>query len=306
MIINKTFLIFILFITALSGCSQVQIISVEKLRLPESGKFYHPKLDDSGNIMLLTSENYTGLQLYNLKTKELKPITEGEGAGYSPLISDDGETIFFTQNEYIQNRLFSKLLMYHVPTGVTDQVAPAARDLSMISIIKDQMYYRADGQMKSAPMRSGAPETSGELGVGIENRKLMVYTTGQTKILDPFGNESYIWPSVSPDGKRILAYAMGKGAFICDAEGKLIAELGNIEAPVWAADGYITGMTTKGDSHQITAAEIVMLNIQTGKKLTVSPEGVISMYPSVSLSAEKIAFQSVDGDIYIVTYDITP
>jgi hypothetical protein len=306
MITNKSLLIFFLFIAALSGCAQVQIISMEKLPLPESGKFYHPKLDNSGNLMLLTSENYKGLQFYNLKTRELKLITEGDGAGYSPFVSGDGGTILFTLNEFIQNRLFSKLMTYHVPTGVTDQVAPAARDLSILFHTRDQMVYRADGQMKTARIGQGTSVTSGEMAVGIENRKLMVYKTGQTQRLDPLGNESYIWPSVSPDGKRILAYAMGKGAFICDPEGKLINELGNIEAPVWADNDYIAGMVTKDDGHQITASEIVMLNIRTGKKMTISPEGVISMYPSVSLPNNKMAFQSVEGDVYILTYDITP
>jgi Tol biopolymer transport system component len=306
MITNKSLPIILLFFAALSGCAQVQITSLEKLALPQSGKFYHPKLDDSGNLMLLTSENYKGLQLYNVKTRELKVITDGDGAGYSPHISNDGETVLFTRNEFIQNRLFSKLMAYQVPNGVTDQVAPAARDLSLLSITKHQMVYRADGQMKSARIGSGTSVSSGEMGVGIDDRKLMVYTAGQTKRLDPYENESYIWPSVSPDGRRILAYAMGKGAFICDREGKLITELGNIEAPVWADNGYIAGMITKEDGHQITAAEIVLINIGTGKKQTISPEGVISMYPSVSLPAKKMAFQSMDGDIYIITYDITP
>jgi Tol biopolymer transport system component len=306
MITYKSLFIFLLFFASLSGCAQVQIISVEKLQLPGSGKFYHPRLDDSGNLMLLTSENYTGLQLYNLKTKELKSISEEEGAGYSPHISGDGGTILFTQNEYIQNRLYSKLMAYHESNGTTDQVAPAVRDLSMLSVTKDQMVYRADGQLKSARIGPGTPGSSGEIAVGIDDRKLMVYTAGQTKRLDPFENESYIWPSVSPDGNRILAYAMGKGAFICDPEGKLIAELGNIETPVWADNGTVAGMITEGDGHQITAAGIVFVNIRTGTNQTISPEGVISMYPSVSITAKKIAFQSMEGDIYIVTYNINP
>jgi Tol biopolymer transport system component len=306
MITNKSLPIILLFFAALSGCAQVQIISVEKLQLPESGKFYHPKLDDSGNLMLLTSEYYKGIQLYNLKTRELKLITDGDGAGYSPHISDDGETVLFTQNEFIQNRLFSKLMAYQVPAGATDQVAPAARDLSSLFQSGDQVVYRADGQLKTARISSSISGSSGEMAVGIDDRKLMVYTAGQAKRLDPFENESYIWPSVSPDGKRILAYAMGKGAFICDPDGKLITELGNLEAPVWADNGFIAGMITKEDGHQITESEIVMLNIRTGRKLTISPRGAISMYPSVSLPNKKMAFQSAEGDIYILTYDITP
>jgi Tol biopolymer transport system component len=304
MIANKSLLIFSFFIASLSGCAQVQINSIEKLLLPESGKFYHPKLDESGNLLLLTSENYTGLHLYNLKTKELKLISGGNGAGYSPFISGDGETILFTQNEFVQNRLFSKLMAYHVPGGTIDQVAPPARDLSPLFRTTNQLVYKVDGQIKSA--RIGTAESTGETAVGIDNQYLMLYQTGNAKKLEPYDKESYIWPSISPDGKQILAYAMGKGALICDLNGKLVKELGNIEAPVWADNGYIAGMITRQDGHQIIAAEIVMLNIRTGKKLPISPEGIIAMYPSVSLSNKKMAFQTAEGDIYILTYQIIP
>jgi len=304
MIANKSLLIFSFFIASLSGCAQVQISPVEKLLLPETGKFYHPKLDESGNLLLLTSENYTGLHLYNLKTKELKMISGENGAGYTPFISRDGETILFTQNEFVQNRLFSKLMAYHVPGGTTDQVAPPARDLSPLFKTRDQVVNRTDGQIKSA--RIGNTGSSGETAVCIDNQNLMLYQTGNAKKLEPYEKESYIWPSISPDGKQILAYAMGKGAFICDLNGKLVKELGNIEAPVWADNGYIAGMITKQDGHQITAAEIVMLNIRTGKKQTISPEGAISMYPSVSIPNKKMAFHSAEGNIYVLTYQIIP
>jgi hypothetical protein len=306
MITTRFLIIIFLFFASFSGCAQVQIISTEKLQLPESGKFYHPRLDNSGSLLLLTSENYKGLKLYNLKNKEMMFISEEDGAGYSAVISDDGETVLFTQNEYIGNRLYTGLMAYHVPKGVTDHLAPAARELSMISATKGQLAFQTDGQLKTATISSGISALSGIAGVDIEDRKLMVYTGNQAKKLDPFENESYIWPSVSPGRTQILAYAMGKGAFICDMEGKLIKELGNIEAPVWVTDDYITGMITKSDGHQILAAEIVILNVHSGKKLSVSPRGVISMYPSVSGAAHKIAFHSSEGEIYLISFDLNP
>jgi len=303
---NRSLLVSIFFAASLSGCAQVQITSMEKLTIPGSGGYYHPRLDETGTRLLLTAENYKGLSLFNLKTGELKLITDADGAGYSPQLSGNGETVLFTSNEFIQNRLHTRLMAYYVPTGISDQEAPPARELSTLYRSGDQVLFKADGVVKSARIGPDVPVSPETIATGIEDQKLMLYINGQAKSLDPMECESYIWPSVSPDGKRILAYAMGKGAFICNPEGNLIKELGNIEAPVWAGEDFIAGMITKDDGHQIISSEIVLVNLKTGKRQTISPAGTLAMYPSAATEAEKIAFQSANGEIFLLSYRITP
>jgi len=122
--------------------------------------------------------------------------------------------------------------------------------------------------------------------------------------VSPFKGESYIWPSVSPDRKRILAYAMGKGAFICTPEGRIIAEFGEIENPVWAGNETIAGMVTSDDGHRITGSVVVLADASTGRKKSITPEGIIAMYPSVSSEAEILVFNSPEGDVYLVHYHV--
>ncbi|HPT30969.1 MAG TPA: hypothetical protein PLW67_03975, partial [Prolixibacteraceae bacterium] len=281
-------------------------ISLEKLSIPAAGGFYHPRLNESGDLLLLTGENYKSLSLFNLKSGELKKITDSDGAGYSPQISGNGETVLFAENEFIQNRLHTKLMAWYKPTGLADQVAPPARDLVTLFRNGDEVFYKADGQLKSARIGSDLPAAPGKVTTGIEERRLMIYINNQGKAIDPMKSESYIWPSVSPDGNKILAYAMGKGAFICNTEGILIKELCNLEAPVWAGEDFVAGMVTKDDGHKVISAEIVLVDLKSGKKQKVSPEGVKAMYPSVAPAAGKLAFHSEKGEIYMVTYRVTP
>lgn len=299
-------LIILLVLCTLPGCSQIKVESLEKLSIPASGGFYHPRLNESGDLLLLTGENYKGLSLFNLKSGELKQITDSDGAGYSPQISGDGETVLYAENEFILNRLHTRLMAWYKPTGLSDQVAPPARELTTLFRNGDEVIFQSDGKLKSARIGSDIPSSGEKIATGINDRKLMLYQNGQTKTLDPMNCESYIWPSVSPDGNKILAYGMGKGAFICNTEGILIKELGNLEAPVWAGKDFVAGMVTKDDGHKVTSAEIVLVDLKSGKKQKVSPEGVKAMYPSVAPKAGKLAFQSEKGEIYMVTYRVTP
>ncbi|HPT30764.1 MAG TPA: hypothetical protein PLW67_02940, partial [Prolixibacteraceae bacterium] len=59
--LRKLLFIVPVFIISVTGCAQVQVISLEKLSIPAAGGFYHPRLSESGDLLLLTGENYKGL-----------------------------------------------------------------------------------------------------------------------------------------------------------------------------------------------------------------------------------------------------
>lgn len=296
--------LFILFIYILisPGCAQVTVMSVEKLPLPEAEKYFHPRIDETGTKILLTEENYKGLVLYDLVAKQLKQITDAEGAGYQPVIMPGGNKIVFVGQEFIQNRKYSSISAYDMATNRIDIVEPAVRTLAGPVVAGNRLLFKADGNLKSAGLSSTGAAVKESVAVGIEDRQLVLYSQGNTRILKPFEDESYIWPSVSPDNKLILAYAMGKGSFICDTAGTLLAQFPEIEAPVWAGNDFIAGMKTEDDGHQITASVVVLVKIDTGKEFTLSPAGMTAMYPSVCISREKIVFHTVDGKIMLAYY----
>ncbi len=251
------FMLFCLTLSTLAGCAQVKVLSVEKLAFPEPGSYYHPRLDESGARLLLTAENYKGLQLYNMQTGQLTPVSEGAGAGYSPVFSPDGKTIVYVENEFVKNLKYSKLWAYRVDNGRNELLEPAVRSMTVPMVTGNRVLFKADAQLKSAQIGSGTVPSNPELFVGIEDQQLVVYRDGVVKTLTPYEGESYIWPSVSPDGTRILAYAMGKGAFICDTDGLILTEFGILEAPVWAGNNHFAGMVTREDGHQTIASAIV-------------------------------------------------
>lgn len=300
----KYLLVTFVFLSVISYAQQVEVIQVEKVQFPGNQKFYHPYFDFSGEKLLLTSENYKGLQLFDLSSKTLTKISEADGAGYAPAFSRNNEIVLFNEQEFIDNRRFTKLNAWNRTTGEIRLLEPASRILSAPMVAGNKVLFRANNELKSAAVDDSQPENSDEIFAGIENRELVLYRGEERLVIKPYESESYIWPSVSPDRKHVLAYAMGKGAFICDLTGMVLAELGLVEAPVWAGNDFIVGMVTKDDGHQILASSIVAVSPLSGKRQALSPEELIAMHPSVSAKTKKIAFHTPEGEIWFIHYKL--
>lgn len=279
-----------------------EVENIEKLTFREGQEYYHPRFDNSGNKLLLTSANYTGLQLYDLETEKINTVSRAPGAGYSPIFSADNKKLVFVENEFIEKRRYSKLQSWDAATQKTELLEPATRELTTPMIAGNKALFRTDGVLKSAVIDNSQSETSDGIFAGIEDRQLVLYRGEERLVINPFESESYIWPSVSPDRKHVLAYAMGKGAFICDLTGMVIAELGQIEAPVWAGNNFVVGMVTRDDGHQILASEIVVVEPRTGESQVLTPKDMLAMHPAVSIETGKIAFNSADGSIFLIHY----
>jgi hypothetical protein len=300
----KYLLFTFMFMSAFAFGQQVEVLKMEKVTIPGDQKFFHPQFDHSGDKLLLTAENYKSLHLLKLPENKLQKISDAEGAGYSPKFSWNDETVLFQEQEYIEKRRFTKLKAWNETAGNTRLIEPAVRNLSVPMIAGNRVLFRSDEQLKSAVVDKTQPDKSDEIFAGIENQQLVLYRGEERLVIKPYESESYIWPSVSPDRKHVLAYAMGKGAFISDLTGMVLAELGQIEAPVWAGNDFIAGMVTKDDGHQILESSIVAVHPLSGKRQVLTPDNIIAMHPDVSSKKQKIVFHTPDGEIWFIHYQL--
>lgn len=293
-----------MFIFTLAFGQQVEVIKMEKVTIPGNQKFFHPQFDHSGEKLLLTAENYKELHLLELIENKLLKISDADGAGYSPKFSWNNETVLFQEQEFIDRRRFTKLVAWQKSTGNTRVIEPAVRNLSVPMIAGNRVLFRSDDKLKSAVIDQSQPDRSDEIFAGIENQELVLYRGEERLVIKPYENESYIWPSISPDRKHVLAYAMGKGAFISDLTGMVLAELGQIEAPVWAGNDFIVGMVTQDDGHQILESAIVAVHPLSGERQVLTSGDKIAMHPDVSEKMQTIAFDTPDGEIWFIHYQL--
>jgi Tol biopolymer transport system component len=293
--------IIILFYSIASA--QIIINRIEKIPLPSNQEWTNPVFSPDGKKIYFTNSSYNGIWEYTISENKLRKITDAPGSGYGFSISDDGKFLVYRKTTYdeISRERFQELYQVNLKNLFVIKIA-AGSDLSNPTFVKSTVIYSSGSETKNLEKARLSGETK---VIGIENTKIVVLHNGKRKVLDPFGNGSYIWPSLSPDKTKLVAYEADRGAFICDLDGNILSKLGRIDAPVWTRDGkYIIYMDDRDDGHFILSSEIMAISPDGKEKfqLTSTPN-VIEMYPHTSPVENKIVYSSLSGEIFILSYE---
>lgn len=282
--------------------SQVTALKIEKLPLPTNEEWSYPVFSPDGKKIYFTNSSYNGIWEYTPSTNKLRQITNAPGSGYDFTISDDSrilvyrKTIFNEQTRERIQELFQVDLL-----NLSSKKIVTGSDIYNPTIVRNKIIFSEGFETKNLEKVNLTNETK---VIGIENTKIVILHNGVRKVLDPFGNGSYIWPSISPDKTKLVAYEIDRGAFVCDLNGNILARLGRANAPVWTRDGkYIVYMDDKDDGHFILSSEIMAITPDGKEKfqLTSTPN-VIELYPSTSPIEDKIVCSSLSGEIFLIHY----
>jgi Tol biopolymer transport system component len=137
--------------------------------------------------------------------------------------------------------------------------------------------------------------------VTTEKGNLVIHQDGEKRILKPLGEGHYIWPSLSPDKKRLLFTKSGDGTYISDLNGNIEVSLGYANAPQWSPDGrWVSYMDDKDDGHQYLSSEIYITSIDGETRYQLTESKSIDMFPSWSPDGTKIAFHTTRSEIYLI------
>ena len=142
---------------------------------------------------------------------------------------------------------------------------------------------------------------SSDITVTTEDLYLVVYKGGTRTVLNPLGKvPGYIWASLSPSKDKILFTAPSKGTFIADLSGKIISSLGYLNAPVWYDNNWIIGMDDKDNGNDIISSSLILIREDGANRTILTPDTLKAMYPAVSSDSHKIAYNTSEGEIYIM------
>jgi len=293
-------LIMILILSAEAYSQSIKARSVKNVTPGTGGSYLLVGVVPGSGHLLLSGEGYNGLSLLDLHTGSVSVISTEAGAGYEPSATADGRKIFYRSDSFSENRKYSSVWCYDMPTGDKELLVEKGRDVSPPAVAGNSVLLvsasEARIEQKGIALKSG----NDRLFVVIEEMMPVLYRGGERKSLMPNGEGFYIWASLSPDGTKILYNYQGRGSFICDTEGRILHDLGRINAPKWYNDRLVIGMDDKDDGHMITSSELVFYSLgdKTGKPLTATPDRS-EMFPFAA-GKRKIAFSTDDGGIYLM------
>lgn len=257
-----------------------QSVSLEKLSdsLPSDCKI--AGISPDGSYILTTTQTNKGLKQINLKTGQTKQLTDNPGAGFQPHVSPDGRNIVCRKVTYDEQHMRQTALeLLDLEQGTERQLRAPMREVR-------------EGDGKDRPE------------VFIEDMQLMITVDGVTKNLSPNGTDeetSYIWPSLSPDGKRILYYVCGVGAYVCNLEGEEVQFIAHdCRAPQWYDKETIIGMNDLDDGKMHLSSSIIAYTLD-GKVQELSDSSKILMYPQCCARQGIIACSAANGEIFVLS-----
>lgn len=268
-----------LILCAAGAYAQVlNVDSVQELKLQRPVE--RAVIAPSGEYLLLSDYNYSGLTKVDLQSKKEKIVTRAAGAGYNAKVLDNGDIVY---REVTQAPLKKTAIKrYFSSTGNTETIVRSTRN-------------------------SVQPESTIEANNVTTGTDFQLHLTinGEKRILSPLGSDKrYLWPSISPDGKRLLFFVSADCAYVSDIDGKNAKPMGILRAPKWYGNDIIIGQRDLDNGYVTTSSSIIAKNISTGKEQVLTKDDMIAMYPSVSKKGDKILFSTPEGKAYIIHVNV--
>ncbi len=289
----------VLLLTLSVNAQTITVGAIEQLTTEQQGQFFHPVAGPNGEV-LFSGAGYVGLYLLE-GPDHIKTLSEALGAGYEPTFSADGKNVYFKPYRYEGMRKLSSLVKKSI-SGDREKILikderhfTSAKRLpnGAVAVNRDTGLYVVD---KSGPEPKNA---IAPVSVFIEKGKIVLYKNGEKKTLTPLGDGFYLWPSISPDGTKLLFTKAGKGTFISNLEGAILVELGYANAPQWSPDGkWVVFMRDLDDGHQVLESDIFITSVDGKTTIAITETGDQKEVYPVWAADNEIIFGTEKGVIY--------
>jgi len=289
---------------SLSGVGQIRITNTQALPVPAVQFWTSPGWMPDGQAFLVTSSHYRGLWRYDLRSGGLTQITDDAGAGFGWAVSAEGSVLSYrrTLDGPRPGDRTQEIMRVDLATGSSSRLTGGNSVDN--PVFSGNALLVNDTHRSYVVLGNEEPPAGMVTLLGIENTKIALLKDGQKTLLDPLGGGSYIWPSLSPDGKKLLAYDMTRGVFVCDVQGNVLARLGRIDAPVWTRSGaWIISMRERNDGRVITGSDLYATSPDGALSIRLTDTPVIELAPSCSPADNRILCSTADGSLLMLTYE---
>lgn len=240
---------------------------------------HHPVLSPDGSTLLFSTDAHTGLSAMNLADGSITCIDEGASAGFEPVFSTDGKTVYYRTAQVVDGLMYRDVRSYSFAESTPRMLAKHTRDKVELTAFAATEYAVAD------------------------YATIKVIKDGKQANLRPLADShSYLWASLSSDGASLLFSEPFKGVFVANADGTGARRLlPKGDFPSWAGKGRIVAVVSHDDGYQITDSKLVLVDIASGAVTDLTAPDVFVSEATASESG-MVVFSDINGKMF--TLDI--
>ncbi len=268
-----------------------------------------PHFSNDDSEVIFTKSNYKGLLKKNLDSKEIIQISDENGSGYKPFISEVSDEIIYKSFVIKEGRKFNSLKKYDLNLKTTEVIEHEQRMINLLNqTIASKVGYLVNSTYKTFGMtNTKLSKTNVEpSSLYAENNKLFVTQNSTSVNLSPLGEGVYVWESFSKDGGNIVFSFGNKGAYVCDLEGTILLNIPEAHYPKFSPNGkFILYMIDKDNGHSYTSSDLYIYSVEEEKNYSITnTKDNIEMYAEWSKAGDSIVYHTTKGEIYITKLDI--
>lgn len=270
---------FLLTLAAAATCVAASAAGVELSPVQEINidrQAFHPTLSPDGSILLFSTTDHTGLFSYDMTDGSVTTLDESAAAGFAPVFSQKGDKVYYQTATLVDGLLNRDVRVVTLKSGNVKQLEkPSRRSVELRAIdgdtfVSSAVYY------------------------------INVVKDGKSTELRPVADgHSYLWPSLSPDGKRILFSEPFQGVFVCDLDGSnlhKVAEKGDF--PCWISNDEVLAVSTTDDGYNVLSSQLNLIDLASGNTTALTDENVKVGELTASPAAGLLVFSTLEGKMY--------
>lgn len=273
------------------------IDSVQEVSVADVNNNFYPVLSDDGHYVAIRSYSKHGLLLYDLETGKLDTLVE--------------------ESKFIKHVVFDPLgdkLYYTEPSGSGQVLVKTYEIANQTEIAQKKsgnnfwgwfmQLWSPDDELQTSVMpdlvliknnRVDYPCTS------VQDDSIVIhFDRNEKKKIKPLNVNYFLHASLSPNQKRLVGYAYGKGSFVCNVDGTGVKMIDHLEAPVWLSDDIVLGMITRDDGHEVKSSAIAACQLSSNKYQTLLPFEQLGLYPQYNKYCSKIYCHTANGKLFML------
>ena len=283
--------------SSVASAQLLNVGSIEKVNLPAGASATQSVLSHDGSFVIVSGSN--GLQKIDLASGKATAIP-GSATLSGVEISEDGSTVVVKEPVFKNKLRYTTLKSVDLNSGKETTIVAPSRNLHGFALAKNSVAAVDNGKVTTVSLNGAAPSLVKV--ASIKNGALCVAVNGVNNVIAPQGVEgqSYLWPSVSPDGKKVLYYLVGSGAFVCNIDGSNPVAVGDMRAPKWYNNEVVVGMQDQDNGHFVTASKLMAASVDGKVKQNLTQENSMAMYPAVAGNGSKVSFVTPEGELFIM------